>query len=48
MHTDWNKMGEKCMSDSLICYVDKDLFSTIMNNDVVDLFKKIKNREGKF
>ena len=43
-----NKMGEKFMSDCLICYVEKDIFSTIKNDDVIDLFKKIKDRGGKF
>jgi hypothetical protein len=32
----------------MICYVEKDIFSTITNDDVIDLFnKKIKDREGK-
>jgi hypothetical protein len=43
----WNKMGEKFMSDVYIYYVEKDTFSTITNDDVIDLFKKIKDREGK-
>jgi hypothetical protein len=43
----WNKMGDKYMSDSLIFYVEKDIFSTSMNDDVIDLFKKIKDHEGK-
>jgi hypothetical protein len=42
-----NKMGEKFMSDVYIYYVEKDIFSTITNDDVIDLFKKIKDREGK-
>jgi hypothetical protein len=42
-----NKMGEKFMSDVMICYVEKDIFSTITNDDVIDIFKKIKDREGK-
>jgi hypothetical protein len=41
-----NKMGEKFMRDVMICYVDKDIFSTITNDDVIDLFKRIKDREG--
>ena len=41
-----NKMGEKFMSDVMICYVEKDIFST-MNDDVIDIFKKIKDRERK-
>ena len=42
-----NKMGEKFMSDVMICYVEKDIFSTITNDDVIDIFKKIKDRERK-
>ena len=42
-----NKMGDEFMSDCLICYVEKDIFSTITNDDVIDLFKKMKDREGK-
>jgi hypothetical protein len=41
-----SKMGEK-LSDVMICYVAKDIFSTITNYDVINLFKKIKDREGK-
>jgi len=40
-------MGDQFMSDCLICYVEKDLFSAITNDEVVDLFKKMKFREGK-
>jgi hypothetical protein len=35
------------MSGVMIFYVEKDIFSTITNNDVIDLFKKIKDQEGK-
>ena len=42
-----NKMGEKFMSDVMICYVEKDIFSTITNDDVIDIFKTIKDRERK-
>ncbi|XP_073359572.1 uncharacterized protein [Aegilops tauschii subsp. strangulata] len=42
-----NKMGDEFMSDCLICYVEKDIFSTITNDDVIDLFKNMKDREGK-
>jgi hypothetical protein len=43
----WNKMGEQFMSDCLICFVEKDIFSTITKDDVIDHFKKVKNRGGK-
>ena len=42
-----NKMGDEFMSDCLICYVEKDMFSTISNDQVFDIFKKMKNRQGK-
>jgi hypothetical protein len=42
-----NKMGEQFMSDCLICFVEKYIFSTITKDDVIDRFKKVKNREGK-
>ncbi|XBI07244.1 hypothetical protein VPH35_135174 [Triticum aestivum] len=42
-----NKMGDQFMSDCLICYVEKDIFATITNDAVIDLFKKMGDREGK-
>jgi hypothetical protein len=42
-----NKMGDQFMGDCLICYVEKDMFSTISNAEVFDLFKKMKDRQGK-
>jgi hypothetical protein len=42
-----NKMGKQFMSDCLICFVEKDIFSTITKDDVIDRFNKVKNREGK-
>jgi hypothetical protein len=40
-------MGDQFMSDCLICYVEKYNFSTIHNDDVFDLFMKMKDRYGK-
>jgi hypothetical protein len=42
-----NKMGDQFMSGCLICYVEKDMFSTIINDEVIDHFKKMKFRSGK-
>jgi hypothetical protein len=42
-----NKMGDQFMSDCLIFYVEKDMFSTITNAEVFDLFKKMKDGQGK-
>jgi len=41
-----NKMGDQFMSDCLVCYVEKDMFSAISNDEVIDLFKKMKYRKG--
>ena len=40
-------MGDEFMSDCLICYVEKDIFATITNDAIIDLFKKMGDREGK-
>ena len=42
-----NKMGDQFMSDCLICFVERDIFSIIGNDEVFDLFKKMKDRQGK-
>jgi hypothetical protein len=42
----WNKMGDKYMSDSLIFYVEKDIFSTSMNDDVSDFLRRLKIMKG--
>lgn len=42
-----NKMGDRFMSDCLICYVEKEVFSTISNDEVIDLFRKMKFQSGK-
>ena len=42
-----NKMGDQFMSDCLICFVERDIFSTIGNDEVFDLFKKMKDRQVK-
>ena len=42
-----NKIGDQFMSDCLICYVEKEMFSPISNDAVFDLFKVIKDRKGK-
>jgi hypothetical protein len=43
-----NKMDDQFMSDCLICYMEKDIFSTISNDAVIDLFKKMKFGMGNF
>jgi hypothetical protein len=41
-------MGDQFMSDCLICYMEKDIFSGISNDAVIDLFKKMKFGMGNF
>jgi hypothetical protein len=41
----WNKMDKQFMSDYLICFVEKNMFSTITKNDVIDHFKKVKTEK---
>ena len=40
------KIGDQLMSDCLICYVEKDIFSTITNDAVFSFFKAMKDRKG--
>lgn len=35
-----NEMGDQFMSDCQICYVEKDMFSTFTNEDVINVYKK--------
>nr|XP_020180997.1 uncharacterized protein LOC109766638 [Aegilops tauschii subsp. strangulata] len=37
------KMGDQFMSDCLICYVEKDIFSTVTNDVVLNIFKAMKD-----
>ena len=40
------KMGDRFMSDSLIYYIEKDIFSTISKDAVFNLFKVGKIERG--
>jgi hypothetical protein len=40
-----NSIGDQYMSNSLICYVEKEKMLKVTNADVVDRFKKMKNRK---
>ena len=42
-----NKMGGQFMSDCLICYVEKGKFFKISNDGMFDIFKKMKDQQGK-
>ena len=41
-----NKIGEEFMGDYLISFVEKDMYSTITKDVVIDHFKKVKDRKG--
>ena len=42
------KMGDRFMCDSLIYYIEKDIFSTISNDAMFNLFEVMKNQKGSF
>lgn len=43
-----NKIGDKFLSDSLICFVEKDMLDTISNDAIMDRFRKVRfGREKK-
>ena len=37
-----NKMGDQLLNDSLIVYLENDIFTTIDNETVIDRFQNIK------
>ena len=39
-----NKMGDQLLNDSLIVYLENDIFTTIDNETVIDRFQNIKIR----
>ncbi|KAJ9564549.1 hypothetical protein OSB04_000515 [Centaurea solstitialis] len=41
-----NRMGDQWMNDCLVAYIEKDLFTEIDNEDIVDKFQKMKTRRG--
>ena len=40
-----NSMGDQYMSNSLICYVEKEKILKVTNAAVVDRFKKMRDRK---
>jgi len=40
-----NRMGDQYMSNSLICYVEKEKILKVTNAAVVDRFKKMRDRK---
>ena len=39
-------MGDQWLNDSLVVYVEKDIFDSINNELIMQRFKKIKSRIG--
>ena len=39
-----NKMGDKWMNDSLVVYIEKDIFDKIDNEAIMKRFQNIKTR----
>ncbi len=42
-----NKMGDKFLSHSLICFVEKDMLDTITNDVIVDRFHMVIHHREK-
>ncbi|PRQ45095.1 putative HAT dimerization domain-containing protein [Rosa chinensis] len=41
-----SRMGDKFMNDCLISYVEKDIFTSIDNETILQRFQNIKSRRG--
>ncbi|XP_060200713.1 uncharacterized protein LOC132628978 [Lycium barbarum] len=41
-----NRMDDELLSDCLVSYIEKEVFSTISNEDIMDTFQKMKSRRG--
>jgi hypothetical protein len=41
-----NRMGDKWMNDCLITYIEKDIFKTISNEEIMQRFQGMKTRQG--
>ncbi|XP_042415441.1 uncharacterized protein LOC122004654 [Zingiber officinale] len=41
-----NKMGDEWMNDSLVIYIEKDIFSTIENEQILQHFQRMQSRYG--
>jgi len=40
----WNRMGDKWMNDSLVVYIEKDIFDKIDNEAIMKRFQNMKTR----
>jgi hypothetical protein len=41
-----NRMGDQWMNDCLITYIEKDIFKTISNEEIMQRFHGMKTRRG--
>ncbi|KAL3846209.1 hypothetical protein ACJIZ3_003612 [Penstemon smallii] len=41
-----NRMGDQWLNDSLVVFIERDIFSDISNDAIIDRFQKMKNRRG--
>ncbi|KAJ9558445.1 hypothetical protein OSB04_013059 [Centaurea solstitialis] len=41
-----NRMGDQWMNDCLVTYIEKDIFTEIDNEDIIDKFQKMKTRRA--
>ena len=41
-----NRLGDDLMNDCLVTYIEKDIFETIDNEDVIQRFQNMKPRRG--
>ena len=39
-----NRMGDQWLNDSLVAYIEKDVFADVANEDIIDMFQKMKTR----
>ena len=40
-----NKMNDDWMNDSMICYIERDLFVSIEDDKILERFQGIRNRK---
>ena len=39
-----NKMGDQWMNDNLVAYIEKEVFADVANQDISNMFDKMKTR----
>ncbi|XP_059285687.1 uncharacterized protein LOC132039160 [Lycium ferocissimum] len=41
-----NSIGDQYLNDCLVCYIERDVFTNVSNDVVIDHFQKMKPRRG--